>query len=92
MRAGPELSSMPSYHRSSIERSASSSSQNATLASPREVRPPVEIEERVKTEPLVGAEDLPKDYRIEKIENIETKEKDKKRILVTIGHIKRCTQ
>ncbi len=46
----------------------------------------------MKTEPLVGAEDLPKDYRIEKIENIETKEKDKKRILVTIGHIKRCTQ
>ncbi|GEM_PF-738629 len=46
----------------------------------------------MKTEPFEGAEDLPADYKIEKIENIETKEKDKKRILVTIGHTKRCTQ
>ncbi|MFL2705262.1 MAG: 16S rRNA (guanine(527)-N(7))-methyltransferase RsmG [Gammaproteobacteria bacterium] len=46
----------------------------------------------MKTEPLEGAEDLPGGYKIEKIENIETKEKDKKRILVTIGRIKRCTQ
>ncbi len=46
----------------------------------------------MKTEPLEGAEELPREYKIEKIENIETKEKDKKRILVTIGHVKRCTQ
>ena len=46
----------------------------------------------MKTSPFKEENNIPEGYRVSKIENVDSKEKDKGRILVTIVSKKKCTQ
>ena len=46
----------------------------------------------MKTSPFDEENNIPEGYKVSKIENIDSKEKDKGRILVTIVSKKKCTQ
>ena len=64
----------------------------AIFASKKLLEEPGASLKMMKTLPFVGAGDIPKSYQINKNENIETKGKDKQRIMVTIVHKKKCTR
>ena len=64
----------------------------AIFASKKLLEEPGASLKMMKTLPFVGAEDIPKSYQINKIENIETKGRDEQHILVTIVQKKKCTR